>query len=149
MEKAPALLALRRNNVPMSIDSVRNADDFDSDWQSPATTSHGSAYVAGMNIVGFPTTLSGSITATVVQNAPVPAVVGDFLQVGRDVYDAVMDYAQHISFLKSGGSEFAETLPLLQNFLREAGRYNAALANSGFFQKTMYESSQLERERNP
>lgn len=152
LKSAPLLLGLKLNGVSMIPDSVRNGDDFDAGWQALAAGTPGVCYLAGMNLLGFPLPDSGtaySIVATVVQNAPVPVLVGDFIQLGPEDLDAVLDYAQHLAMLKVGGAEFESTLPLYQGFLGQASTYNKKLVTLGSFQRPIYEVSQLEVERNP
>ncbi len=148
---ASALLALRANNLPLSVDSVRNGDDFNANWQALAPGSPQAGYIAGLNLLCVSPQPSGlfSLTATVVQNAPLPALPTDTIQLGRDDYGAVLDYAQHLAAFKMGGAEFAATLPLYQGFVKRAMLYNSKLSELGIFQRPMYEISQLERERNP
>ena len=74
-----------------------------------------------------------SVTFDVVQNAPVPVADGNFIQLGREELDAVLDYSEHLAAVKMGGAEFAATVPLLQRFLRVAGQYNEKLRVTGDF----------------
>src|SRR6185503_3351212 len=88
-------------------------------------------------------------TLSVVRNAPVPGSPGDFVQVGRDDFDAILDYAQHLAAFKLGGQEFLDSLPLLGKFLRRASQYNSKLLQLGQYKKPMYELSQVQEEREP
>jgi hypothetical protein len=89
------------------------------------------------------------LSVSVVQNALVPAMLTDFIQVSRSDYDSILDYAQHLAAFKMGGAEFIATLPLYQKFLRQAALYNSKLSAMGSFWKTMYEVSQLQESREP
>ncbi len=149
---ASALLAMRLNNVPLNIDSVYNADAFNQGWQGVAATKPDTALVAGLNLVALsPTPDVGpySVTATVAQNAPIPSVGTDPVQVGRDEYDAVIGYAQHLAAFKMGGAEMMATAPLLERFLTAAQVYNSKLAQSGEFMKAIYGLSSLQKKANP
>ena len=90
-----------------------------------------------------------SPTVSVVMNAPVPTYPGDFMQVARDDFDTIIDYAQHLAAFKMGGSDFLASVPLYQGMLRRAALYNGRLSAMGYFEKQMAELSQLEQERNP
>lgn len=152
MKNAPAALALYLDGVPMFLDSVRNGDDFNARWQSASAGTPTSAYTAGLNLIGFgPQPDSGQYGALLqcVINAPVPANNGDFIQIGRNDYDSLLDYCQHIAALKQGGAEFIATMPLFSRFIAQASLYNSKLREMAEFQQPMYEVSQLESERTP
>jgi hypothetical protein len=68
-----------------------------------------------------------SFRADVVRNAVVPLLDGDFVQIGREWIDTIIDEAFHIALFKSGGSEFADTVPLHQSFVKAAASYNDKL----------------------
>src|SRR5258705_84101 len=114
LTKAPSLLAMRINNVALQIDAVRGADLYNTTWQSQAQRQPKAVLHSGLNLVALaPTPYAGPsgtsqpymLTATVVENAPVPVVDADQVQVGRDDLDAVLDYAVHLAALKMGGAE--------------------------------------------
>jgi hypothetical protein len=52
---------------------------------------------------------------------------GDFVQLGREYLDALLNEAQHLAVFKSGGQEFADTVPLHQEFVKAAANYNDRL----------------------
>jgi len=89
------------------------------------------------------------MTATVVQNAPVPVNPGDFVQVARDDLDVIIDYAQHLSAVKQGGEEFSRTLPLFERFLKAAAGYNGKLLEIAEYNSMLLNLSQLEKGTNP
>lgn len=152
MAAAPALLALRCNNLPLQIQSVIDADHYQTTWEGQAATTPDTVVIAGMNLFALSPPASSNLltlTATVVQNAPVPVAAGDFIQVGRDVYDTLIDYAQHLASLKMGGGEFLATAPLLDRFMQQAAIYASKLSEQGEFQKVLYGLSQREAQTNP
>ena len=148
LENAPIVLAVRMNNIPMAIDAVRNGDDFNPGWQSAAPGAPNSAYVAANLVALGPKPNSStaySMTVSVVQNAPIDPT---YVQVARDDYDAIIDYAQHLALFKSGGMEFAATVPLYQRFQRKAAQYNGKLKEMGFFTMPQMELSTAEEKVN-
>lgn len=151
MSDAAALLSLQINGIPLFVDAVTNGDNFNPLWQANAAASPSSCYTAGLNLIAFPAPDAGpySALATVVKNAPVPSANSDYIQVARNDYDAIINYAQHLAMVKVGGAEFLATVPLYQAFMRQASQYNKKLVSQGQFQMPMYEVSQLEEERNP
>ena len=149
LQQAPALLALRLNNLVLQIDSTRAGDLYNNTWQNQAPAQPQFAYHAGLNLVALTPTpdLGGSLygvglygvgayassvpyslMATVVENAPIPATDGAFMQVGRDDLDCIIDYAQHLASFKMGGAEFAATTAHLKRFFAQAANYNSKLA---------------------
>lgn len=150
LANAPATLGLYLNGFPLFVDAVRNGDDFNPNWQGQTPGIPRSCYQAGLNLLGFPNPdqVYGILIA-VVQNAPVPVNPGDFIQVDRGDYDAIIDEAQHIAAFKMGGAEFFATVPLHQNFLDQAAKYNSKLKEYGQFSMDMQEISQRNEQRNP
>jgi hypothetical protein len=171
----PTALALRLNNLPMGLDAVVNGDDFNPTWQSALPTTPTSAYTVA-NWIAFGPAPSGPLTwadmnfawgaagtltwanagggpyaatVSVVQNAPVPTSLGDFIQVGRDDFDSIIDYAQHLAMFKSGGSEFAASISLYQSFQKKAAEYNGKLKEMGFFSMDQLGLSQRQERRVP
>lgn len=153
LNAAAALLELRVNNIPLDLDSVRNGDYFNPGWQATVAGPPQSGYVAGLNLIGInprpDSSTAYSVTARVVQNAPVPTNLSDKIQLSREDYDAVLDYAQHLAAFKLGGAEFSDSMPLFNHFLKRAALYNSKIAATSELYKTMYETSQLEEKRNP
>jgi hypothetical protein len=149
---SPAVLEVRVNNVPVWTDAVRSADEFQTDWQAQTPGQPVSAFVAGLNLIALspqPDSTAYSVSVSVVENAPLPVENDDFLQVARDDYDVILDYAQHLALVKCGGEEFIRTKPLFDRLVRQAALYNSKLAESGMFQDAIYGSSQLEETMNP
>jgi hypothetical protein len=149
---APATLGLRVNGVPLRVDAVRSADLYQTGWEAHAPGPATEALTAGLNLVALnppPDAGPYSLTATVVQNAPVPVLATDFLQVDRGAYDAILDYAQHLAAFKMGGQEFMATVPLYSRFLWQASLAASRIDESGEFAKLLYGQSQLESNMNP
>ena len=149
---APALLQLRVNNIPILVDGVKSADSYDPLWQAAAQGTPNSGFTAGLNLVALnppPDAGSYSMTATVVENAPIPEVDADKVQLAREDYDALLDECQHIAMLKAGGQEFADTIILHQRFMAQAKLYNGKLAELGEYQTYIYQLSEREKQLNP
>lgn len=152
LSKASALLALRVANIPLPIDAITAGDHYNSTWERATPGRPQVAYHAGLNLVAVsPVSDVGPyvLTATVVQNAPVPLVDGDFLQVSRGDLDAVLDYAQHLAAFKMGGLEFTATLPLFQRFLASAASYGLKLSELGEYTSVIFAQSQRDAEMHP
>ena len=143
LETAPLVLALRLNNIPMAVDAVVNADAFDPDWQGEAAGQPTRAFTT-RNLIAFAPKPDSVYSATVscCQNAPVPSVGGDYIQIAKDCYDSILDLSQHIAAFKLGGQEFLATIPLYQKAQRKAAQYNSKLKEMGFFEMPQLDLSQ-------
>jgi hypothetical protein len=82
------------------------------------------------NLVAInPTDVNGpySVQLDVVKNAPVPILLTDQIQIGREEVDAILSYAQHLAAFKQAGQEFVESFPLYQRMMELAQVRNARL----------------------
>jgi hypothetical protein len=153
MRASPALLAIRDANVGLQIDSIRSADLYNTSWQALTPATPSMVYHSGLNLIALAPqpniTLAALMMATVVENAPLPAAPGDFIQVGRDDLDVIIDYAQHLAAFKMGGAEFTQTTPLLQRFLKQCTVYNGKLSEMGEYTTMLEGVSQMEANDNP
>lgn len=123
-KNASVILNARINGATCRIDSLAAADAYSPSWQLvPSRPTN--LLTAGHNLVApYPTADAlGPYTAIldVVRNAPVPAVAGDILQIGQDVYDVILDYAQHLALCKEGPDQLQQSLPLLERVVTAAG----------------------------
>lgn len=76
-----------------------------------------------------------SITFDVSANAPIPMSESEYLDIGSDIIQTLLDYSHHLACFKLGGQEFADSIPSYQRFLLQAMSYNAKLkAESNNFQ---------------
>lgn len=153
LASAPALLAARINDVAVQVDSVRAADLFAASWEAQAAGAPAAIYHAGLNLVALAPAASATgpfqVTASVVANAPMFSALTDFIQVGRDDLDAIIDYAQHLAAFKMGGAEFIATMPLLKRFLTQASLYGLKLAEIAEYTSALYGLGQRETDMNP
>ena len=154
LAKAPALLQMRIGNVTLQVDAVRSADLYNTNWQAEPQDQPADALYSGLNLVALSPTPDGpavpySLTATVVENAPVPVADDDPVQMSRDAYDAILSYSVHLAMFKCGGAEFTATIPLFEQFLKMAGVYGAKLQECAEFTKPIYDLANLERNMNP
>jgi hypothetical protein len=122
----PVILnAYNSSNAVMQLASLNEADKYSPTWQlTPGTPRK--LLTAGQNLVAsWPPPFNSSpgypVTLDVVCNAPVPAVAGDILQIGQDVYDSILDLAQHIALFKQGPGELELSMALLERAARAAG----------------------------
>jgi hypothetical protein len=137
---APWILNANIENYPVDIESVSERDQFDPGWEYNANARQG-IVTAGMDTFAY-VPLQGvhPTSATVLslmQNAPVPVLDTDTIQIPRDVLDIILDYAQHIAMFKCGGQEFMDTVPLFDNFRKSVALKNKRISNLALYDDIM------------
>lgn len=157
-EEAEEIIRINATVVTAAVDEkmtfvqpVGDLDAFNPTWEvtegSPTQIAS-----AGLNMICVappPDATPYSVSLDVIRNAPVPAVDGDFIQLGREELDAVLDYAQHLAAFKMGGQEFLATIPLYQRFVRQAGIYNDRLRGTSCYLSAMQGQSWSETKVRP
>lgn len=132
------------NDSAVQVDALENLDAFLPGWQigmfNPAKQSAPTiAAMAGLNLVALspvPDDTYG-VTVDVVRNAVVPVADGDFIQLGREELDVVIDYAQHVASFKQAGEEFKATQQGFQRFVGGAAGYNQKLTTTAIYADVM------------
>ena len=155
-ESAPALLAMRVNNVPAQVSSVRGTDLYNTSWEGADPDVPRSVSYSGMNLFALNPPADGGIngvpydlTVTVVENAPIPVLDDDLVQVAREDLDALLDYCVHVAMVKAGGADFTATMPLYARFMKQASLYNRKLSEFGEYTDTLMGMAVRERGLNP
>src|SRR6266851_2395151 len=134
MKASNWLLTATIDGVPVDTPSMREQDGWSPEWQNnalawPSLVTAGIDFFAPCPVGGSPR----AVSMVVVSNAPIPVLDTDFVQVSRDVFDVVLDYAQTLASLKQGGEEFSSTKDLERNFFLFAAETNKRLAKLGLF----------------
>lgn len=136
MKQSNWLLSATINGVPCDTPSVREQDAFLVEWENNSGA-YPALVTAGMDLCAACPVASGSgvtgVSCVLVGNAPIPVLDSDFVQISRDAFDVILDYAQVLAQFKQGGSEFSSTKDLEQNFFRFAAQTNKRLAALGIF----------------
>jgi hypothetical protein len=74
---------------------------------------------------------------TMVLVAQVPSADGDYIQVGEQDMDAIIDYVSFAARIKEGGSETVEAGRALQNFLKQAASRNSSITNCSSYRRLL------------
>lgn len=123
-----SILRVESNGTPLPLATLAELDSGRPYWQ----TGSGAPQVAACayDLLAFYKVPGAaySITCDVAQAAPLPAADGSYIQVGREEMPYIFDYCRHILMLKIGGTEFVQSMPLYDNFLRGAMQRNQLLA---------------------
>lgn len=151
MKQSNWLLLAAINGIPVDTTSVREQDAWIPEWQDNSSA-FPAVVTAGMDLMA-PCPVAGvnpiSVSCVLVGKAPVPISDGDFVQVSRDVFDVILDYAQVLASFKMGGSEFSATKDLEQNFFSLAVSTNKRLAKMGLFSDTLHLEGKRQDENQP
>lgn len=146
-----SVMTVQVNDVQVPVDSLDDFDKFNPSWQnvSTPTSTPTNAAMAGYNMLALNPSPDGvyGITLDLVQKAPIPANDAAFVQIGREELDTILDYAEHIARFKEGGAEFQATVPMYNDFFRNAAVYNERLKASGFFTDVLKDRSIQEEEK--
>ncbi len=124
---AAVVIDARISGTPVDIAGLQDADFYASDWPMVSGTPRrvltaGHTLVAVAPPPGVP--VSGgqyTVLLDVVRNAPVPTVGADYLQIGPELLDTILDYAQHLALFKEGGAAIQQAAGLLEKFMAMAG----------------------------
>jgi hypothetical protein len=142
MTKMPWLLQAQVAQVSVDTPGFKEQDTQLQNWEQRQYPDDPVLVVGGVDLVALgPFVVDSGATVgtilTVVGNAPVPVADTDPIQLSRDGVDAVLAYAQHVASFKMGGSDFAVTFPLLEQFEAYCREKNAQYDALGIFRPDM------------
>jgi hypothetical protein len=142
----PSGLLVGCNGNNLHIDSLSALDSFNAGWENLQGVPWISGWV-GRNLLALSPVPNGvySISVDSVRNMPVPVVDGDYLQVGREYVDTILDYAQHLASFKMGGQEFQNTQAQFNRFIQAAGKMNTKIKAEVFYSQSMGQTSILQK----
>lgn len=126
------------------IGSMSDEDGYNANWQNQVPGPPIRLAMVGRNYLAtIPyTNAAYSISLDMIRNMIVPVVDTDYLQIGNEDYDAILDMAQHLASFKMGGQEFQQTDALYKNFIRLAMLRNNRLNASIFLRKLLDQPAQ-------
>ncbi len=126
----PQVMQAQIGATPILVDSLNNLDAFKVNWQDETPGTPDIIAVAGHNLIALSPVPDGvhTVTLDVVRKTDVPVNGSDFIQLGREDKDSVLNYAQHLATFKIGGKEFDLTQWQAQEFLRQAVLRNRLMA---------------------
>jgi hypothetical protein len=139
------------NGVAVETASVSEMDDYSVNWDSNSNAPV-CVVTAGMDFLAVcpvPGATTPGATIRVVGNAPVPVFDTDFVQVSRDTYDVILDYAQHLADFKMAGSDFGQSKELAKNFFLRALSENSRLKQLGLFRDLLLTEGARQEEKDP
>jgi hypothetical protein len=148
MQNSNWILQTIINGQVSSITALADMDAFAVNWQE--SQSYLPAVIeAGMDMIAPVTGNGQSLSVVMVDNAPLLDATNTYVQVSRDDWAAVLDYAHHVATFKLGGKQFTETMPLLQSFYRMAAERNKRWLTYGPFVKYLRGQGLKQEESEP
>jgi hypothetical protein len=139
------------NGMPLVLDSLQALDAARVNWQNATPSTPTTVAMAGLNLLAChpPPDGAHSLILDVVRNTPLPSLDSDYVQLGREQLDAILDYAQHLASFKMGGAEFEATMGKAEDFLRQAMGYNERLAAAARYIVPSRDQARMEDKRRP
>lgn len=122
----PTVINASINGNSCQLDSVFNFDAYNVGWNvaGPVYNTPSVLALAGQTILAVDTVPDpanpSSIGFDAVINCPVPATDSLPIALSADIYDLIVDEAEHLALFKEGGQEFQASLPLHRNFIQRA-----------------------------
>lgn len=144
LQKTPWVMQVAINNVSADLVSVVEMDRYRPDWDW-IENNQGVIVTAGTDcwtVIPDPDQPILSVDLTVLANMPLPTSDEDHLQVSRDAWQAVLDYAQFLACFKMGGAEFTAAQQLDQGFIAMAMAQNGRLEKLGLFTNLFVQEGQ-------
>jgi hypothetical protein len=129
--KSPWIMLANVTGVACTTQSIVAADRYSPEWDSSPTTFGPFIVTGGIDFFASPQ--GTSIGLTVLGNAPVPVLDGDFIQVSRSNWDTILDLAQALATFKLGGEEFQGALELEARAIQACAAENSRLKSTGAF----------------
>jgi hypothetical protein len=104
---------------------------------------------AGMDFVAPVPGNGQSVTLSMVQNAPLLDATSTYVQVSRDDFEAVLNYAHHLSLFKQGGDNFASAMSLIKDFFAAAVKYNERATTYGLYVDQLRTAGERQQQMEP
>ncbi len=113
-------------------------------WRSETTASGGAvptsptfwAPVSLQRIAIWPATVGVGVNNLIVEGVAATPVLnedGDFVDIGEEIHDTLIDYALHVAAFKEGGPRWRATMSYFSSFLQAAAEENGLLkANQAY-----------------
>ena len=135
------------NGKSLNFASLFSMDYSRRTWQAETTTSGGE--VPDEPIMWIPVGLTqfaiwpadavanNSLLFDGVATTPIMSADGNFIDIGSDELQSILDYVQHLAAFKEGGQEHENTGLLFKNFLKAAAERNGLLLAHNSFRVWM------------
>ena len=138
------------NGVPVNTTSLEELDSYQPNWHNTFGVPQVIG-VGGLDLIALAPVPDAqySVLMDLTKNIPVPVAGGDFIQVGRELLNTLLDYCVHLASFKQQGEMFSTTLPLLTTFFKMAKRYNDRLSAQSPYVEAIKDQNYKEQETRP
>ena len=129
------ILRLETTSIHLNPINLAEISSISPGWWSNTAGTPSSWIPLGLNRFATDPQPSSGLSHTIdyVRTAPLPTSDSSFIQIGEEDMLAIIDYVIFISKLKEGGDELAGAQSSLQNFLKQAAKYNSRLLQISSF----------------
>lgn len=140
------LMRVEFTDTHTNLVSLNELDKMNTRWMCDESTSISNIAPVGLNLIAFnpSSTTDFSMYVESIRTAILPTTDASFIQVSEENISALINYVKFIGALKEGGSELKEAMPLLQNFLMQAAKYNADLNQISIYRQMLGYGGQQE-----
>lgn len=124
---ASVVLGAYVDGAPVQISALSSTDAYSPYWQAVPGIPRGVLTMGHTLVATVPPAGAKAaggdwtIALDVVENTPVPANGGDPLGIGPELFDPILDYAQHLALFKDGPQSLQGAQALLDRFMQAAG----------------------------
>jgi len=129
--KTPWVMLAKVNGQACDMPSIVAMDRYMPEWDSSPSSFGPCVVIGGIDFLAAP--VGSGIGVTVLANAPVPALDGDYVQVSRSNWDIVLDLSQSLACFKMGGLQFQQALALESRAIQACAAENSRLKSTGSF----------------
>lgn len=144
----PFVFSSRVNGVPLAVDAVESLDFWNPSWRVTAANPS-NVGLSGQNLVAFPTNQAMQIILFLCANATVPVADGDFIQLGDEVLDVILDESASTAMQKCGGAEAIQAQDLHGNIIKLAAGRCSKIRAMSCFADILYGRTQRENQVAP
>lgn len=142
----PVVIHAEINGVPLIPCTLQEEESANPLWEN-SSGAPTDLILAAPNLIALNPVPDGvySVACDVVREPPIPVNDGDFVQVGREQMDMILDYAEHLALFKVYGAEWHATDRQAMSFFTQALTYNQRISASA--RSSLVASMQSQRQK--
>lgn len=146
----PVVIHAEINGVPLIPCTLQEVEASTPNWENIQGDPQDVA-LAAPNLTALNPVPDGvySVTFDVVRKTPIPLIDGDFVQLGREQLDMILDYGEHLALFKVAGAEWHATERQAQGFMLQVLTYNQRISAAARASFSAAEQSQRQKQEIP